>query len=160
MIWLFLFCFAVEMVRMTCNNLKMSWKHCAGSSVALSPASTYRYADKFDDESFTLGCSASWVSGRSDGGYMWISQTCCARRDAVTMAMQHGKACAPSAGGRSTSGYGRNRSRTTGPWQKSKTICCIVTNTFTSWVEKIQIVLALYCSTVYYLDAMMLSFPL
>lgn len=40
------------------------------------------------------------------------------------MGTQRGRACAPSAGGRSTSGCGRSRSRTTGPWQKSKTSCC------------------------------------
>lgn len=45
------------------------------------------------------------------------------------MAMQHGRVCALSAGGRSTSGYGRSRSRMTGSWQKSKTYW-FVTNTF------------------------------
>lgn len=36
------------------------------------------------------------------------------------MVIQRGMACAPSAGGRNTSVYGRNRSRMTGLWQKSE----------------------------------------
>lgn len=47
------------------------------------------------------------------------------------MATQRGRGCAPSAGGKSTSGYDKNRSRTTGLWQKSKT-CCIMIKTFAS----------------------------
>lgn len=84
---------------------------------------------------------------------MWTSQTCCARRDVVTTAMRHGRACVPSAGGKSTSGYGRNRSRMTGPWQKSK-IICIITNSFTPGLKTIEIVFAV--QRYYYLDAIML----
>lgn len=58
-----------------------------------------------------------WVS---DEGYMWTSLTCFAKRDVDIMVIQRGMACAPSAGGRNTSVYGRNRSRMTGLWQKSK----------------------------------------
>lgn len=61
-----------------------------------------------------------WVSALSDGGSMWINQNCCARRDAVTMEMLHGRVCAPSAGERSTRKLGRGRSRRTGPWLKSE----------------------------------------
>ena len=63
---------------------------------------------------------------------MSTSQTCCARKDVVTMATQHGRGCAPSAGGKNTSGYDKNRSRTTGLWQKSKTLCCVMTKNFAS----------------------------
>lgn len=86
----------------------------------------YKSTNKSDDEFFIPACPALWVSGRSDGGYMWTNQTCCAKRDAVTTATQHGKVCAPSAGGRSTSGYGRSRSRTTGPWLKSKSVSSLL----------------------------------
>lgn len=62
---------------------------------------------------------------------MWTSQTCFAKRDAVIMVMRHGTACAPSAGGRNTSVYDRNRSRMTLLWQKSKSFC-IGADAFTS----------------------------
>lgn len=51
---------------------------------------------------------------------MWTNRNCCVRKAAVTMAMLPGRACAPSAGGRSTRKPGRDRSRRTGLWLRSK----------------------------------------
>lgn len=81
---------------------------------------------------------------------MWTSRTCFAKRDAVIMATLRGMACAPSAGGRNTSKCGRNRSRMTGLWQRSKPVC-ISADTFTSLLlvccATVWRVHAFYCDT-------------
>lgn len=51
---------------------------------------------------------------------MLISQSYCARRDVVTMAILLGRDFAPSAGERNTIRPGRNRFKRIGSWQSGK----------------------------------------
>lgn len=59
-----------------------------------------------------------WATGQNVVGSMWTSQSCCVRRDVVSMATRPGRASAPSAGGRSTNKPDTNRSRRTMHWQR------------------------------------------